>query len=174
MKHIIIIALMLFVYVANAEYNAVVPGTKVLQTKVIKPLIIHDYDNSPLVLPHLPDVIKGQRRPLTPSGDDYLAAGLGVVKLFELHRDKAYDVHVEWTIQTVSDKLKIKAHWYWHDEMPVNVQEGTSVNLSTTWWNTQDNAWMSIHVTEIDATDPNITLGPKTFVANIKGWYLGL
>lgn len=186
-KIIILIAIIMTASVAFAQYNAVVPATKTLQTKVIKPFIIHDYDGQ-AVIPHLPDVIKGEVLNIspTPSGDADGQAKGGVVKLFEMHKDANYNVGFStMTCQsqsTVAGKgtLKITAHWYWHDTPPEITGDlsawgwnGLGPFSGMGWINQQTIGWLTIHVTQINAQS---VTGPATFTftATITGAYNNL
>ena len=167
MKNLIIMFVFLFslgTLVAQTTHNAPVDEDATMTVKVITPFLI--WDATPNSTPSIPDVIKGQKRTLDP------AEG---ALLFEMQKESGYTVRLQLRVPQPVDGVNLTAHWYFNDTYPdwSGAFPGVPLDSDWDWFDQQTQGWVTIRVTEIDATGAGST-GVKTFTANAEGWYIGI
>lgn len=170
MKKILVIAMMMVL--GTALYaQTYTGGTKdksaTLSTSVITAFNIWDYTPGQGNNPHTQEVVKGQKRTITPSE--------GCI-LFEMVKEANYTVRLNLSVPNPVDYVTLTANWYFNDTPPDWSKDfpGVPLNSAWNWYDTQTHGWVTIKVSEIDARNPLVTVGTKVFTAYANGYYIGL
>lgn len=163
-KMIFLIAFMGTFSMAFAQHNIPYDESGGVKAKVITPFSIWDATQNSN--PFIGDVIMGKKRVFT---NDKPA------QLFAMLKEANYTVRLQLRVPQPVDGVTVTAHWYFNDTPPPWTGEfpGVALNSDWDWYGAQTDGWVTIHVTEIDATLAT-SLGTKSFKAEAKGWYLGL
>jgi hypothetical protein len=149
----------------SQTFNAPVPKLSTLSTKVITPFSIWDATEN--TTPFIEEVIIGQKRILNPAEGRIL---------FQMKKETNYTVYLSLGVPNPVDNVLLTAHWFFNDSPPPWSGDfpGVPLNSNWNWYDQQTDGWITIKVTEIDATNTAVTTGIKTFKATATGLYTGL
>jgi len=159
-------------------HNPIVSEDGQMTAKVIRPFLI--WDITPNGNPFLSDVIQGQKKtfnPDLPETGDIMTTG--AVMLFRMQKETMYTVQLTLGLPNPVAGVKLLAQWYFMDQAPPSTFTWPSIPKQAiggnfNWFDAQSEGWIALLVTEIDATDPAVTVGVKHFTANATGKYTGL
>lgn len=171
-----LVFLIAFLFAAStmyAQHNQAVDNSANYQATVIAPFSI--WDVTPNGNPMIGDVIKGQIRTFNPGSEQ----DAGAAKLFEMSKAANREVRLTLTLPNPNDYVKIKAQWYFLDELPQTTSTWPStpkeqIGQTFRWFDVQTTGFIAILISEIDASDPAVTTGNKTFTASVTGQYHGI
>jgi len=155
---------------AFAQHNIPYDKSGGVSATVITPFSI--VDATPNANPFLCSVIKGQVRLLEPTTN-------GSVILFHMMKESGYTVLLSLSLPNPVSNVTLTSQWYFTDKEPPTtftwpIPASTAIDQSFNWYDVQSEGWIFLNVSQVDASNSLVTVGTKTFQANVTGQYSGL